>query len=95
MDNNPTGVARSPYFSDFLKYISKSRNYKKPTDIKRLLMCKEYKDHEKLKLVQCELEVAESRINRTELSALKYLVFKIKHPGNKANKDLQEPDAPG
>jgi hypothetical protein len=52
------------------------------------LQCKEYKDNDKLKLVQCELEIAESRINRTELSALKYLVFKIKHPGNKANKDV-------
>jgi len=36
----------------------------------------------------------ESRINRSELSALKYLVFKIRHPGNKSNNNLQEPDAP-
>jgi len=71
-----------------MKYISKSRNQKKQPDIKRILLAKEYKEHEKLKLVQCELEIAESRINRTELSALKYLIFKIRHPGNKVNKDL-------
>jgi hypothetical protein len=88
-------MSRSGVFADFLKYISKSRNYKKNLDIKRILMCKEYKDNDKLKLVQCELEVMESRINRSELSALKYLVFKVRHPGNKVNKDLQEPDAPG
>jgi hypothetical protein len=34
----------------------------------------------------------ESRINRTSLSALKYLVFKIRHPGNKGNKEIQGPD---
>lgn len=95
MDTTPTGGVRSGVFADFMKYISKSRNFKKQPDIKRILTCKEYKDHDKLKLVQCELEVAESKINRTDLSALKYLVFKIRHPGNKANKDIQEPDGPG
>lgn len=34
----------------------------------------------------------ESRINRTSLSALKYLVFKIRHPGNKGNKEIQGPE---
>jgi hypothetical protein len=35
----------------------------------------------------------ESRINRTSLSALKYLVFKIRHPGNKSNKEIKGPEA--
>jgi len=33
----------------------------------------------------------ESRINRTSLSSLKYLVFKIRHPGNKG-KEIQGPE---
>ena len=88
-----SGNMRSNVFQDFMKYLNKGRSNRKQPDIKRLLQCKEYKDHEKLKLVQCELEIMESRINRTSLSALKYLVFKIRHPGNKSNKEIKGPEA--
>jgi hypothetical protein len=33
----------------------------------------------------------ESKINRTSLSSLKYLIFKIRHPGNKG-KEIQGPE---
>lgn len=86
------GGSRSNVFQDFMKYLNKGRSNRKQPDIKRLLQCKEYKDHEKLKLVQCELEVMESKINRSSLSSLKYLIFKIRHPGNKGNKEIQGPE---
>jgi hypothetical protein len=33
----------------------------------------------------------ESKINRTSLSSLKYLIFKIRHPGKKG-KEIQGPE---
>jgi hypothetical protein len=78
-----------------MKYLSKGRAYRKQPNIKNLLTCDEYKDNEKFKLVQCELEIHESRINRSDLNSLKFLVFKIRQPGNKQGKEIHEREFPG
>lgn len=71
-------INRSSMFREFMKYLSKGRSHtKKSPDLKKLLTCKEYKENEKLKIVQCELDLQISRINRSDYNALKYLVFKI------------------
>eukprot|EP00347_Sterkiella_histriomuscorum_P007426 403348965 len=71
-------VMRSPMFREFMKYLSKGRTQnKKCPDIKKLLNCKEYKENEKLKIVQCEMDLEINRLNRSDHNALKYLVFRI------------------
>jgi hypothetical protein len=50
-------VVRSAQFREFIKYLSKGRMYtKRCPDLKKLLSTKEYKENEKFKLVQCELD---------------------------------------
>ena len=49
-------------FREFMKYLSKGRaQNKKSPDLRKLLNCKEYKENEKLKVVQCELDLQISR----------------------------------
>lgn len=47
----------STAFAEFMKYITKARGHRRIPNIRQLLQAKEYKDHEKMKLVQCELEI--------------------------------------
>ena len=66
-----------------MKYLSKSRGHRRTPVIEKILNTDEYINNEKFKLVQCELAIEEQRINRSELSALKYLVFKVRTTGTR------------
>lgn len=71
-------ITRSALFREFIKYLTKGRTYaKKCPDVKKLLSCKEYKEYEKLKIVQCEMNLEIVKLNNSEHGALKYLMFKI------------------
>ena len=60
-------VNRSNQFRDFLKYLQKARTYnRKQPDLKKLLGCKEYKENEKFKIVQCEMNLQVVRVNRSD-----------------------------
>jgi hypothetical protein len=86
-------INRTAIFREFLKYLSKGRTYgKKCPDIKKLLTCKEYKDFEKLKIVQCELNLEIVKTHRSEHNALKFLVFKVKKAQGKNNMPDEELD---
>lgn len=87
-------VNRSPIFREFMKYLSKGRTYaKRCPDLKKLLNSKEYKENEKLKVVQCELELMEHRINRSDYHALQFLVFKFSRNHGKKNAVEDEEEA--
>ena len=87
-------INRTPIFREFMKYLSKGRTYaKRCPDLKKLLNSKEYKENEKLKIVQCELELMEHRINRSDYHALQFLAFKFGKNHGKKNNIADEDEA--
>jgi len=69
---------KSAQFREFLKYLSKGRNYgKKPPDVKKLLTCKEYQVCDVKKLMNIEIREWTISLGNNEEKGLKLLLFMI------------------
>ncbi len=96
MTQNPNKCFKSPIFREFQKYLSKNRTYAKKTpDLKKLLLCKEYKECDTKKEATIEVREWTIPMGNNEERGLKFLLFMIaKHSPEKRLQDLKSFNEP-
>ncbi|CDW90925.1 pas pac domain protein [Stylonychia lemnae] len=94
--NNPNKFVKSAPFREFIKYLTKGRNYgKKPPDVKKLLNCKEYREFDVKKVMNIEIREWTISLGNNEEKGLKLLLFMIAKNQSDKRPDEQQNSVDG